>query len=179
MGVDTLDELMNLVPGFQSYRSALSGVSYPYSARGRRIGFPGAEILMVIELELNQQVDTHLLISASYTHLLERPASSFREAASWASLLMNYQYRLINFNILATYHGTQQTPSGNSATNTLNEYWLLNSKIKYQHSANIKSYIQIKNLLDKVYLTPATGSSIIEGTPNRGREILTGISWEF
>jgi len=36
MGLDTLDELMNLVPGFQSYRSSISSVHYPFSARGRR-----------------------------------------------------------------------------------------------------------------------------------------------
>jgi outer membrane receptor protein involved in Fe transport len=48
MGVNTLDELMNFVPGFQSYRTATTPVNYPFSARGRRIGFPAAEILILI-----------------------------------------------------------------------------------------------------------------------------------
>ncbi len=49
LGLDTLDELMNLVPGFQSYRSSQSSVNYQYSSRGRRIGSSGAEILILVD----------------------------------------------------------------------------------------------------------------------------------
>ena len=48
MGLDYLDELMNLVPGFQSYRSSSSSLVAPFSARGRRIGDAGAEILVLV-----------------------------------------------------------------------------------------------------------------------------------
>ena len=36
LGLDTLDELMNLVPGFQSYRSSIFSMHYPFSSRGRQ-----------------------------------------------------------------------------------------------------------------------------------------------
>ena len=49
MGLDTLDELMNLVPGFQSYRSSIGPMQSPFSSRGRRIGIPAAEILIVLD----------------------------------------------------------------------------------------------------------------------------------
>lgn len=49
MGLDTLDELMNLVPGFQTYRTATTPVHSPPSLRGRRIGPPAAEILIVVD----------------------------------------------------------------------------------------------------------------------------------
>ncbi|OUR88710.1 hypothetical protein A9Q81_23100 [Gammaproteobacteria bacterium 42_54_T18] len=49
LGLDTLDELMNLVPGFQSYRSSISSIDYPFSSRGRRIGNPGSEILILVD----------------------------------------------------------------------------------------------------------------------------------
>ena len=54
MGLDTLDELMNLVPGFQSYRSSTSSHLSFFSSRGRRIGIPAAEILIVVD---GQRVD--------------------------------------------------------------------------------------------------------------------------
>lgn len=49
MGLETLDELMNLVPGFQSYRSSASAMHYPFSSRGRRIGSASAEILLLVD----------------------------------------------------------------------------------------------------------------------------------
>jgi len=49
MGLDTLDELMNLVPGFQSYRSSTTAQHYPFSSRGRRIGNPAQEVLIVVD----------------------------------------------------------------------------------------------------------------------------------
>ncbi len=49
MGLETLDELMNLVPGFQSYRSSLSPLDVPFSSRGRRIGVEAAEVLVLVD----------------------------------------------------------------------------------------------------------------------------------
>lgn len=49
MGLDTLDELMNLVPGFQSYRTSFSSMLYPFSSRGRRIALPASEILLMVD----------------------------------------------------------------------------------------------------------------------------------
>ncbi|NIQ15888.1 MAG: TonB-dependent receptor plug domain-containing protein, partial [Candidatus Dadabacteria bacterium] len=44
MGLDSLDELMNLVPGFQSYRTSSLSLHPSLSSRGRRIGFTASEI---------------------------------------------------------------------------------------------------------------------------------------
>lgn len=49
MGLDTLDELMNLVPGFQSYRSTTTAQHFPISSRGRRIGLTSSEILILVD----------------------------------------------------------------------------------------------------------------------------------
>ncbi len=49
MGLDSLDELMNLVPGFQSYRSSSSGVFYPFSVRGRRVPRLTQEVLIMVD----------------------------------------------------------------------------------------------------------------------------------
>jgi len=49
MGLDSLDELMNLVPGFQSYRSSSSSLVMPFSSRGRRISESGSEVLILVD----------------------------------------------------------------------------------------------------------------------------------
>ncbi len=49
MGLDSLDELMVLVPGFQSYRSSFSSLHKPFSARGRRISPSSSEVLVLID----------------------------------------------------------------------------------------------------------------------------------
>ncbi len=49
MGLDSLDELMILVPGFQSYRSSFSALHKPFSARGRRISPSSSEVLLLID----------------------------------------------------------------------------------------------------------------------------------
>jgi outer membrane cobalamin receptor len=49
MGVDSLDELINWVPGFQSLRMGDSPMDYTYGARGRRIADVSAEILVLLD----------------------------------------------------------------------------------------------------------------------------------
>jgi len=49
LGLDKLNELMNLVPGFQSYQSSGSSLETPFSSRGRRIGGTTAEILILVD----------------------------------------------------------------------------------------------------------------------------------
>ena len=48
LGLDNLYELMNLVPGFQYYRSSYSPLLTNFSSRGRRIGSPSAEVLILV-----------------------------------------------------------------------------------------------------------------------------------
>ena len=54
MGIDTLDELMAYVPGFQSYRMDEHSMFYTYSSRGRRTSSSSAEVLVVVDgIKLN------------------------------------------------------------------------------------------------------------------------------
>ena len=49
LGFNTLDELVNIVPGFQAYRSGQSPSRSPITARGRRIGGPTPEMLVILD----------------------------------------------------------------------------------------------------------------------------------
>jgi len=54
MGIDSLDELMAYVPGFQSYRMDEHGLFYSYSSRGRRTSSSSAEVLIIVDgIKLN------------------------------------------------------------------------------------------------------------------------------
>ena len=49
MGADYLYELINLVPGFQSFRQGADGLQYFHSARGHRTSVKSREILILLD----------------------------------------------------------------------------------------------------------------------------------
>jgi len=62
---------------------------------------------------------------------------------------------------------------------TLDGFWQLFGKVRYYLRSDLQIFIQGKNLLDKNYLTPPASTTLMQGIPNRGREILTGLTFEF
>lgn len=54
MGFDYLDELVKIVPGFQSHRSAQSALQNPISSRGRLVSLEASEILVMVD---GQRID--------------------------------------------------------------------------------------------------------------------------
>lgn len=49
MGLQSLAELVNYVPGYQSYRSDASSINRSVSSRGRSVGSSGSEILVLLD----------------------------------------------------------------------------------------------------------------------------------
>ena len=117
----------------------------------------------------------------SYTHIIEQAESSFREASRFASGMINYSNDRFNANLIATWFGQRETPSDEIASGrvTLDDAWLLFGKMSYNITSNWQVFLQAKNLLDKEFLTPASSSRVAEGTPNRGRELLLGLTVSF
>jgi outer membrane receptor protein involved in Fe transport len=111
-------------------------------------------------------------------HINEKPELAFSEAEQAGSATINYQQTKWNANLIVSYADKRQMANGNQRI-TLDSYWLLSGKLQYNFTSQLGAFIQAKNLLDDEYLTPATGSSLTEGVPNRGRELLSGISWKF
>ncbi len=55
MGITRLEELMNFVPGYQSYRGDGAAVQWQFSSRGRRTGYSSLEILILVDgLRVNE-----------------------------------------------------------------------------------------------------------------------------
>jgi len=133
------------------------------------------------EFELCHEFNEHWLMRASYTYISEKPYLSFREADSLSSLMINYQQSKWNANLIASHAGEREMATGNSNANlvALNDYWQLFGKLRYSFTSDITGFIQAKNLLDKDYYTPPVNAALNEGIPNRGREFLVGLSWQY
>ncbi len=48
LGVSRLEEIMNYIPGFQAYRTDVSGLQTTFSSRARRLGSAGREVLILM-----------------------------------------------------------------------------------------------------------------------------------
>ncbi|VAW66755.1 TonB-dependent receptor; Outer membrane receptor for ferrienterochelin and colicins, partial [hydrothermal vent metagenome] len=133
------------------------------------------------ELELSHELNKHWLLRASFTYITVKPDLSFREADQLGSVTANYQYNKLNASLIAAYTGERESSTSASINNRINldDYWLLFAKLQYDFTANLEVFIQAKNLLDENYLTPTASSTLSEGIPNRGRELLAGMSWKF
>jgi len=133
------------------------------------------------EFELSHELNDHWLLRTTYTHITDTPELSFRESDQLASIMVNYQQGNWNANVFVIYHNDQDMPALDSNGNriTLDDYSLLSGKLNYNFSSDWQGFVQAKNLLDKDYSTPPASDDLTEGVPNRGREILAGIVWQF
>jgi len=131
-----------------------------------------------LEMEASLQISAPWLLRATFTRMTELPASALREADTFGSMMINYEKNAWNFNLIGIYHGEREMLSGNTIL-SLDDYWLLNSKLCYQYNKNWQLFIRAKNLLDEDYQTTAQDDSLVEGISNRGRELGVGATWKF
>jgi iron complex outermembrane receptor protein len=65
LGIDTLEELMNFVPGFQSYRQGEHPQHRGFSSRGRKIGVTGREVLVLKDGErISNSLNTGMALTS-------------------------------------------------------------------------------------------------------------------
>ena len=147
----------------------------------------GSEESNGVSLEASRQLSSNWLARITYSHFLELPDSAFREADQLASLMLDYNYQSWNWNLTAAYQSACETLTPVSVLNvldtfernTIDDYWVVNSKLVYQVNAAVDINLQAKNLLDEEYATPAQGNGIEEGVPNRGQEWSLGLDWRW
>ncbi len=134
-----------------------------------------------IELELSHQWNDRWLLRGTYTRILETPDLSFRESDTLVSFMANFQQANWNANLVASYQDSKDLPALDEQGEriSLESYWVLMAKGQYYLAPSLQLFMQVKNLPDKGYLNPAASARLTTGIPNRGREILTGVSFEF
>lgn len=151
-------------------------------ANTRTFANGGKEKSRGLELEINSELTPNLLLRGTYTHFIEIPDRSFRESMNLASIILNYNKGKWNFNVHANWQDDKHyryITKTNRALKTLPDFFLLNTKISYQLTADTKLFTHISNALNNDYYTPSQSVNIPNGVPNRGRQIEIGINWTF
>lgn len=131
-----------------------------------------------VELEWVQTLSAHWSLRSTYTYM-DLPESAFREAPQMASLEVNYATGKWNWNLLGFYQDERQTPVSATRAQTLDSFWMFNTRWRYQVSADYTLELNIKNLANSDYPTPSQSQRQPEGVPNRGRELNIGMTWRF
>ena len=73
MGADYLHELINFVPGFQSFRQGENSVQHYYSARGHRSSTASREVLILIDgMRMNREFDNVFSVPMLSLHNVEK-----------------------------------------------------------------------------------------------------------
>ncbi|MGL1958464.1 MAG: TonB-dependent receptor [Colwellia sp.] len=132
-----------------------------------------------LEFELKYEVNDHLLVQAAYTKFIENSDSSFREADQLASLSINYHQDNWNANIVASFHDNRAMLTDTGERKSIDQYWHLAGKINYLFATQWQGYLTVKNLTDKAIITPSLYPLSQTGTPNRGREVMLGVEYQF
>ncbi len=134
-----------------------------------------------VKFELSHQFNDSWLLRSTYTHIFETPDFSFRESDTLLSFMTNFQQANWNANLVASYQSSKNMSALNDQGERigLKSNWVLMAKGQYYLAPRLRIFMQAKNLLDKHGLSPASSAKLTTGIPSRGREILTGASFEF
>ena len=144
----------------------------------RTYGNSNSEQSQGIELEWLQQLNPQWSLRSSYSQMA-LPGSAFREAEQTASLQLNYTQGRWQWHLLGFYQGQRQAAISDTQLQTLDSVTILNTRLGYQLPANYRISLQIKNLTNQTYATPAQSLGKPQGIPHRGREWYVELAWGF
>jgi outer membrane receptor protein involved in Fe transport len=130
-------------------------------------------------VRIDWQASPHWLLRLNYTQMEDLPDSAFREADNLGIVILNFNQGKWNWSLSGSYQGERHYLLTQTQQASLEPHWVANSKLRYQLSSSINLSLAIKNLFDKDYSSPAQGTAIVGGIPNRGREWSLGMEWEF
>lgn len=135
-------------------------------------------------METSQQLGSQWLVRLTYSYFLDLPDSAFREADQLSSVMLNYKSQSWSWNLAGVYQNETQTLAATeiaaiNTRNVLDDFWIVNTKLGYQLTSATAINLQIKNLLDETYFSPAQGNGIAFGIPNRGRETSVELEMRF
>jgi len=130
-----------------------------------------------LEIEVQYHLTQAWSLRATYTDFFTLPKTAFREAEQLASFELNFNQGAWNWNLLAYHQSERYTLGANNSLHELADFWVMNSKLRYQFKEGYNLSLQFKNLDDRNFSTPAQGVNLPQGVPNRGREISVTLDW--
>jgi len=139
----------------------------------------GNEVYKGIDLEYLGEVLEDFTVRSTYSYIIQKPDSAFDSSDHIASLILNYNPNKFNLN-LGTYYHHRIEKGTSSLDGQMPSYTIVDAKVSYKVYKNTLVYIQVKNALDKDYLTPENGGGVtILEVENRGRESFLGLEVNF
>jgi len=130
-----------------------------------------------VEVEVQHQLTQAWSLRATHTNFFTLPDTAFREAEQLASLELNFNQGAWNWNLLAYHQNERYAMGANNSLHELADFWVINSKLRYQFKEGYNLSLQFKNVDDRHFSTPAQGVNLSQGIPNRGREISLTLDW--
>lgn len=130
------------------------------------------------ELEFQWRATNTLAIRTSAAALFNQPDIDRKEADRLFSIIVDYQVSDWNLNLSSHYADQRETLYDNEFKR-YDSYWLANFKAVRSMANGLSPYLEVRNLADVAYSTPASSSAPQQGTPNRGREVRLGCQWRY
>lgn len=124
-----------------------------------------------VALEATHYFNAQWRVRATYTDFIDLPKTAFREAKHLASFEVNFNEGPWNWNLLGYYQSKRYTLGANNSLHKLDDFLVVNSKLRYSFQEGYNLSLQIKNVADSDFVTPSQGVKMPEGVPNRGREM--------
>ncbi|WP_353569983.1 TonB-dependent receptor [Candidatus Albibeggiatoa sp. nov. BB20] len=132
------------------------------------------------EFELSSQLSDHLSLRMAYTYMAKMEENPQRFPKQTFSAALNYQYNKWNFNLNGYYHDeTEQQVLRQVEDNVLDDYWLLNTAVRYAMTDDLTLVGRVHNLLDEAYYSSTKYAVVADGVLNRGQTYSLGIEWKF
>ncbi|MCV6638193.1 TonB-dependent receptor [Candidatus Albibeggiatoa sp. nov. NOAA] len=131
------------------------------------------------EFELSSQLTDSLSLRAAYTYMAKIEESPQRFPKQTFSTVVNYQYDKWNFNLNGYYHDETEQQFRRQGANVLDDYWLLNTAVRYAVTKDFTLVGRVHNLLDETYYSSTKYAVVANGVLNRGRTYSLGVEWRF
>ena len=132
------------------------------------------------ELEYQHELNARFSVRTSFSRIFNMFDSSFRVSDTTGSITLNWKHRRWQVNASSMYlSDTEMLMNANNDRLTLPSYWYHNATINYQHNDQLHSQFLINNLQNRHYLTATVSTTLDEGIPSRGRELLYSLKLRF
>jgi len=123
----------------------------------------------------NWQLRTH------FSHLFNSPLTVNPDGEDLASASLIYDTGEFTTSFSGRYHGTSHDENSSEAGfKEFGGYSVLEGHAHYQFSPQVQLYVNLRNITDKKYVSPAVQSpNNFFGVPGEGRKIEVGVRWYF
>jgi len=132
------------------------------------------------EIDLKAKLSEQLTLSASYSHANE--FVKLGSADTTSSLSFNFHQNKFNVNLSGIFHTkvlSRLATAEQQYETYIDSFWLAKLHTTYALTSNIKLLFTINNLFDETYYGYSVSNGLEQGSPNRERNWMLSIKWQY